>query len=134
MTFATRETLPGTEIMFDCDGRWINGFVIGPSANNSACLDVDDGKGQKWKVPCSFTRLHTLVPVLRSIPVGERPHTWVVDQVRELTQQLHSTLYTYECSGDHNHGQGRIAPGAPCAGGDCHVTRIRKALELLGEI
>lgn len=39
-----------------------------------------------------------------------------------------ATLATYEATGDHDHGRGRIAPGGACPGGDCLVARARALL------
>lgn len=41
---------------------------------------------------------------------------------------LGRALGTYEAMGDHDHGRGVLAPGAPCPGGDCTVHRARKLL------
>lgn len=46
----------------------------------------------------------------------------------ELLTQL---LKAYEATGDHDHGSGPIAPGKPCPGGDCSVTRARRLLAAL---
>lgn len=43
----------------------------------------------------------------------------------DTRNDLINALAAYEATGDHNHGSGPIAPGAPCPGGDCtvHVAR-----------
>jgi hypothetical protein len=42
--------------------------------------------------------------------------------------RVRAALVDYEATGDHDHGRGRIAPGAPCPGGDCVVSKARDLL------
>jgi hypothetical protein len=61
-----------------------------------------------------------------------RPGTLLV-AVIEATDGTHlrAALAAYEATGDHDHGRGPIGPGRPCPGGDCWVTRARRALAAL---
>lgn len=43
--------------------------------------------------------------------------------------KLRAALAEYEATGDHDHGNGPIAPGAPCPGRDCWVYKARKLLD-----
>lgn len=45
-----------------------------------------------------------------------------------VKKELADWLARYEKTGDHNHGSGRIKPGAPCEGGDCLVAKARTLL------
>lgn len=65
-----------------------------------------------------------LVAAVRYFEAGEarwkdpaRDHTW-----------LREALDAYEATGDHDHGAGRLKPGAPCAGGDCLIAKARELL------
>lgn len=47
---------------------------------------------------------------------------------------LPEILAAYEATDDHDHsvsGNHRIAPGAPCPGGDCLVSKARRIIERL---
>lgn len=54
-----------------------------------------------------------------------------MDVIRRSRETLERALAEYEATGDHNHGGGPKAPGAPCGGGDCNVTRVRNAIKAL---
>lgn len=55
----------------------------------------------------------------------------LVQAVTDVTSgdRLRAALAAYEATGDHDHGRGPLAPGAPCGTGDeCWVSRARAAL------
>lgn len=63
---------------------------------------------------------------------AQRRHALLFDLIDLTTgQALREALARYEATGDHDHGRGPIAPGAPCngfLGDDCWVKRARETL------
>ena len=53
--------------------------------------------------------------------------------LRVVEKVLPAILAAYEATGDHDHGRGAIAPGAPCPGGDCLVDKARRILAALAK-
>jgi hypothetical protein len=51
-----------------------------------------------------------------------------VHELFDAMNAVETVLAAYEATGDHDHGRGPIAPGAPCPGGDCLVTEARRMI------
>ena len=71
----------------------------------------------------------------RKSAAKQRRHALLFDLIEHASgRALREALAAYEATGDHDHGRGPIAPGAPCngyLGDDCWVKRARKILATL---
>ncbi len=45
--------------------------------------------------------------------------------------RLPAILAAYEATGDHDHDDSPLAPGAPCPGGDCLVSNARRIIAVI---